>query len=413
MRVALVVLFALCGVASAADLEKEDLRSVQAAFLKTNASLDSFEAVSKKSFDAARSVIIVRAAPRAMQRVGPKGEERLLPVFEKSEIGVFVVSGSSNRVETVLDVFSEGSVYGFPAIGNAGDHSVSLHFTSDYGIDEGSVKYFYDPVGVRPVHKLRYKMLALTSSAIRDGKLVYTGEGSQVTIEPRFGGKVPSYRIVPVAIPESGSLPQPVVYRLADGATAQAVGTPLGSSHQPAGFSVGGRFYPVPVPSMEFDRKMRPEDQAPLELENDIGPSLLAGSTIWFTNSFYDGEGTSGVGALGSFDVRTHKYEMRYLPEITHWSGSAIRLDGDAIWIGLMRQPEGAAYGGGLLRYDAKTGTVTKYAVSDYIYTIHRLADAIYCGTSNGIYVIRGGAITQLRFEPDANGTTVMVSSRK
>ncbi len=412
MRVCLVVLFALCGFASAADLVKEDLRSVQAAFLKTNASLDSFEVVSKKSFYPARSVIIVRAAPRAMQRVGPNGEERLLPVFEKSEIGVFVVSGSSNRVETLLDIFPENSVDGFPGIEATGEQSVSLHFTSDYGIDEGSVKYFYDSAGVHPVHKVRYKMLALTSSTVRNGKLVYTGEGSQITIEPHDGA-APSYRIVPVATSASGSQPQPVSYRLSDGTPVQAVGTPAGSSHQPAGFSVSGQFYPVPVPSTEFERKMRPAEQAPLEIENDIGPSLLAGGTIWFTNSFYDGEGTSGVGALGSFDVHTHQYQMRYLPEIVNWSGSAIRLDGDFIWIGLMRQPEGSAYGGGLLRYDTKTGAVKHYAVTDYVHTIDRVGDAIYCGTSNGIYVIRGETITQLRFEPDASGKTTMISSRR
>jgi hypothetical protein len=255
-------------------------------------------------------------------------------------------------------------------------------------------------------------MLGLQHSSVRDGRIVYTGRGSRVTVEPRDGA-APSYRIVPVAIPESDALPQPVAYRLADGIAVKVVGTPVGSSHQPAGFSVGGIFYPVPVPSMEFDRKMRSEDTPPLEIENDIGPSLLAGGTIWFTNSFYDGEGTSGVGALGSFDARTHKYEMRYLPEITHWSGSAIRLDGDSIWIGLMRQPEGAAYGGGLLRYDTKTGAATKYPVTDFISTIDRLGDAIYCGTSNGIYVIRGGAIIQLRFEPDTNSKIVMVSSRR
>jgi hypothetical protein len=104
---------------------------------------------------------------------------------------------------------------------------------------------------------------------------------------------------------------------------------------------------------------------------------------------------------------------MRYLPDIVHWSGSAVRLDGDYIWIGLMRQPEGAAYGGGLLRYDTKTRAVRKFAVTDFVHTIDRLGDAIYCGTSNGVYVIRGDTVTQLRFEPDATGKTTMISSRR
>jgi hypothetical protein len=162
---------------------------------------------------------------------------------------------------------------------------------------------------------------------------------------------------------------------------------------------------------MALDRQLRPNEQAPLEIENDIGPAVLDGTTIWFANNFYDGEGTTGVGAIGSFDTRTHKFEMRYLPEIVPWSGSAMRLDGDDLWIGLMRQPEGAAFGGGLLRYNVKTGAVTTYKIPDYIYTIDRLGDAIYCGTSNGIYSIRGADVRQMRFEPDATGKVVMTYS--
>jgi hypothetical protein len=55
-------------------------------------------------------------------------------------------------------------------------------------------------------------------------------------------------------------------------------------------------------------------------------------------------------------DLRTHKFEMRYLPGIVAWSGSAMRFDGDDLWIGLMQQPKGAAFSGGLLRYNLRTG---------------------------------------------------------
>jgi len=412
MQVTLVLLLALWGIASAADLEKEALGSVEQAFKQKDASLDWFRVASKTSIDPVNSVMIVQGAPRALQKVGPKYQEQLLPVPQKTEDGVFLVSGPGNRVRLVLDVFPLSDAKGDPSIGETGNNSINLHFYSDYGMYTGSIKYIYDLASGKPTVRLHYKMVGLGRSAVRGGMIVYTGQDHQITIEPR-NGAAPSYRIVPVSTPESDALPQPVSYRLADRTNVKVVDTPVGSSHQPAGFSVGGRFFPVPVPTMALHRKMRPDNQAPGEIENDIGPSLLAGGTVWFTNSFYDGEGTSGVGALGSFDVRTHKYEMRYLPEIAHWSGSAIRIDGDSIWIGLMRQPEGAAYGGGLLRYDTKTGAVTKYPVSDFISTIDRLGDAIYCGTSNGVYVIRGDAVTQLRFEPDASGKTVMISSRK
>jgi hypothetical protein len=100
---------------------------------------------------------------------------------------------------------------------------------------------------------------------------------------------------------------------------------------------------------------------------------------------------------------------MRYLPEIAPWSGSAILLDDGNLWIGLMSRPEGAEYGAGLLRYNITTGAVTKYPVADYIHTIDRLGDTLYCGTSHGLYTVRGNKVTQFRFEPDDKGKLIMV----
>jgi hypothetical protein len=160
---------------------------------------------------------------------------------------------------------------------------------------------------------------------------------------------------------------------------------------------------------MALHRKLLPDKQAPGEIENDIGPFVLDGHKIWFANTFYDSEGFSGVGAIGVFDISTRKYDMRYLPEIAPWSGSAILLDGADLWIGLMRRPEGAEYGAGLLRYNTATGAVAKFPVADYIHTIDRLGNTVYCGTSHGLYTVRGNQVTQLRFEPDDQGKLVMV----
>jgi hypothetical protein len=390
----------LClAIASTADLKQEDLRSVQAAFRKTDATLDRFIAVEKKQLDVATSMMLVRASPGRP------------PMPEK--IGAFVVSGPSNRVRLVIDVFPQNELDGFPTLDQPRANSVELHFYSDYGMYHGSIKYFYDLSSGKPPLKFRYGMLALTSSSIRNGSLVYTGaslgRGSRVTIEPRPNDELPAYRIVDAPTSEPDAVPQPVPMQLPDARSVLIMNTPPGQSHRPAGISVTSRsgtaeFYPAPVPTMALQRKLRPTEQAPLEIENNIGPFVKVGSTIWFTNSFYDGEGVSGVGAIGAFDLRTHKFDMRYLPEIAPWSGPALRFDGENLWIGLMRQPEGAAYGGGLLRYDPRTGAAAKFKIPDYIYTIDRLGDTIYCGTANGLYLVRGGEVTQMRFEPDAGG---------
>ena len=399
-----------CSLAFAAGLQREDLRSVQEAFRKTDASLAWFEARAKESLDATRSVMIVRAAYDSQAIPG------------KSRIGVFVVSGTANRVQLVLDVFPEIETEGFPSLDQTGANSVDLHFHSDYGIYQGSIKYIYDLSGRKPRVKIRYGMLALTSSRIQSGRLLYAASSSgwserhvTVAIQPRDGNALPVYKITDAPAPPD-ALPEPVKLLLPDGRTVLVSNTPPGQAHQLAGMAIINKsatreFYPAPVPTMALDRKLRPNEQAPAEIENNIGPVEVNGSTLWFANSFYDGEGTSGVGAIGAFDLRTHKFEMRYLPEIAPWSGSAIRLDGDHLWIGLMRQPEGAAYSGGLLRYNPRTGSVKTYGIPDYIYTIDRFGDGVYCGTSNGLYLVRGEEVVHMSFEPDASGELVAVSA--
>jgi hypothetical protein len=402
----------VAGKAFAADLQQEDLGSIQEAFRKTNPALDWFVANTKKPVDGMRSVMIVAAAPTAMQPAGPQRQLIRLPVQGKIETGVFVVAGPSNRVQLVLDVFPQEEANGFPAIEQAEAKSVVLSFYADYGFYRDSTKYFFDLASPQPPLKFRYGMLALTSSIVRNGSVVYTGsslgQGYEVSIQ------FPSYNIREApAPPDTG--PQAVSLRLPDGRTLLVTNTPVGQTHQLAGMAVvdksGAReFYPVPVPTMALDRQLRPNEQAPIEIENDIGPVAMDGSTVWFANRFYDGEGTSGVGAVGSFDVRTHKFEMRYLPEIVAWSGSAMRLDGDDLWIGLMRQPEGAAFSGGLLHYNLSTGVVAKFEIPDYIHTIDRVGDTVYCGTSNGLYTVRGGEIKHLAFEPDSTGKLTMIT---
>jgi len=266
------------------------------------------------------------------------------------------------------------------------------------------------------------RILALTSSARRNGKLSYTASFGQserhatVTIEPRAGGAAPAYTITDAPGPPDFA-GGPARLATADGQSVIVENkTPPGQPHQRSGIDVIGKlgrkqFYPVPIPTMALHRKVLPDKQAPGEIDNDIGPFVLdrtpGSNKIWFANTFYDSEGASGVGAVGSFDISTRQYAIRYLPEIAPWSGSAILLDGGDLWIGLMRRPEGASYGAGLLRY--KTGAVTKYAVADYINTIDRLGDTLYCGTSHGLYTVRDKKVAQLRFEPDDRGKLIMV----
>jgi hypothetical protein len=407
------------------DLQNEDLRAVKDLLSKKDPSLDWFHVLAKKPVDEKYSVMVVEAAPSEFR----PGAPRPSPVGQLVKIGVFVVYGKANQVRLVLDTYPRRSLIADPKLDQPGAHAAYLHFYSDYGMYRGSIKYLYDLSGREPPVKIRYGILALTSSAQQGGKLRYTasfGQADQVqegwserhailTIEPRGGGALPEYKIEEVPAPRY-SAAEPAPLRIAGGGAVLVRNTtPPGQPHQPSGVYVisktgGKQFFPAPIPTMALYRSARPDKPAPGEMENGIGPFALAGGKLWFANTFYDGEGVSGVGAIGSFDIPARKYEMRYLPEIAPWSGSAIMLDGEDLWIGLMRRPEGAGYGAGLLCYHTRAGTTTKYAIPDLIYTIDRLGDTLYCGSSHGLYTLRGSKLTQLRFEPDSRGNLIMVA---
>jgi hypothetical protein len=393
------------------DLRNEDLHSIQDALRKADASLNWFHVAAKKAMvDAAYSVMVVEAAPSEPRKLGV------------TQIGIFVVSAKTNQVRLVLDRYPLSGTAGFPTLERATAHVAYVHFYEDYGLYYGSIKYIYDLASARPPLKIRYGILALTSSERRKGKLRYAASfgGSErhatIVIEPRAGDAAPAYSIADAPAPWAWDLAaEPARLATTDGQSVIVANkTPPGQPHQASGIYVigksgGKQYYPAPIPTMALHRKLLPDTQAPGEIENDIGPFVLHGHKIWFATTFYDSEGFSGVGAMGSFDISTRKYEMRYLPEIAPWSGSAILLDGADLWIGLMRRPEGAEYGAGLLRYNTATGAVAKYPVADYIHTIDRLGDTLYCGTSHGLYTVRGSRVTQLRFEPDDQGKLVMV----
>ena len=429
MRLASLLCLAIAPCACCAgqppDLQKEDLRAVQDALKKRDASLDWFSVVAKQVVDAAYSLMVVEAAPTELR---PGIPQQRVPVYALRQIGIFVVSGVANQVRLVLDTYPLRSTGAYPTLEQPTTHVAYAHFYSDYGYYEGSIKYIYDLESPRPPLKIRYGILALTSSERRNGKLRYTAsfgrngevyEGwterhAMIVIEPRAGGAPPAYTITDAPAPPDYAL-EPAPLATADGQSVIVENkTPPGQPHQSSGIDVIGKsatkqYYPAPIPTMALYRKVFPDKQAPGEIEDDIGPFVLDRNKIWFASTFYDSEGVSGVGAIGSFDISTRKYDMRYLPEIAPWSGSAILLDGGNLWIGLMRRPEGAEYGAGLLRYNITSGAVAKYPVPDYIHTIDRLGDTVYCGTSHGLYTVRGNKVTQFRFEPDDKGKLIMV----
>ena len=185
------------------------------------------------------------------------------------------------------------------------------------------------------------------------------------------------------------------------------------STHLPAEL----RTHPMPQSTFEEFARARPRRVAngygpdDTVLEEQPGPYQIAGSRIWFGKTFYDGEGHSGVGGLGYFDTGTSQYGFLQVPELADWSVSAILVEEDAVWIGLVGHPEGEDYGGGLIRYDFKSGTSRKFLTEEVVHHIVRWKDRVYVATQNGAYLVQEDRLVKrYRVEPDIDNRFILVS---
>jgi hypothetical protein len=171
-------------------------------------------------------------------------------------------------------------------------------------------------------------------------------------------------------------------------------------------------FHPLPFPSPELYRELRPEmfernpifESYPPILNARIGPFQIAGGGIVFGLDFYDGEGLSGLGGYGVFDLDSLEYDIRYHPELVEWSSSALLVDGGTLWLGLRRNPEGAWWSAGLAEIDMATGSVRRYPETNLIHRIIRWEDKLLLATGNGISVIEDGKLRSGVFDVDREG---------
>jgi hypothetical protein len=364
----------------------------------------------KKLLDSAHSVVLVD-----QEKPGP------------GRLALYIVSNGDNRELLALDAYSEVALAASPVLEAFNANSAYLHFYSDYGMYHGSIKYIFDLFGAKPPVKIRYGILALTSVARENDKLYYSASFAQpgqifqdgwhaqratVIVEPSDSG-LPSYQITDGIAPRQEHNETAALRGSSGEVVLVQNTTPPGQPHRPSEIFVasgaGKGTYPVPIPTIDFYRQTLPQKQRPGEMESDIGPFVQSRDKIWFATTFYDSEGVSGIGAIGSFDIASRQYEMRYLAEIAPWSGSVILLDGDDLWIGLKRRPEGADIGRGLLRYNVRSGAIQTFGIPDVIFTLDRVGNALYCGSAHGLYLVRGDHITQLRFEPNESGQLAMI----
>jgi hypothetical protein len=114
---------------------------------------------------------------------------------------------------------------------------------------------------------------------------------------------------------------------------------------------------PEPLPQSTYDQfagarlqRVRDGYGRGSTIDERVGGHQVVGEGIWFGKAFYDGEGISGVGDLGYFDTRSSQFTMFSIKELADWSVSALLVEGDAVWAGLVKYGEGTG-GSGPLPY--------------------------------------------------------------
>jgi hypothetical protein len=173
---------------------------------------------------------------------------------------------------------------------------------------------------------------------------------------------------------------------------------------------------PLPQSSYDDFAKARPERVKDgyrrdlTRIEERVTVWQRTANRIWFGRAFYDGEGLTGVGDLGYFETTSRQFTFLRLPEMAPWSTSALLIEGDVAWVGLLGDYEGPTRSNGLLRVDVRNRQTRRYEVQPVIRQIVRWNGVAYLATENGLFTLRGDRLTRYRFEPMLTGDLAIVT---
>ncbi|HLG57879.1 MAG TPA: hypothetical protein VI485_21215 [Vicinamibacterales bacterium] len=264
-----------------------------------------------------------------------------------------------------------------------------------------SQKFVYDVRAKRLVSHFEYmpfRGFQVTRLRGDRAHFLAANETHQVTVD-FSAGRAPEFRV----LGKTNRMPLP------DPATGAGVPTGV----EPAPFrAMSPRFGPSGAFTLvELDEDTECADASAVVLEtrgrrqqrhslppsgcDRIGPWALDGDRLWFGKTFYAGEGGTGTGGFGYFDANTRQYQIFSPREITPSSASAIFVQPDAVWVALLTRQEYGDHGQGLLRYDRRSQTTTRFDIAGSIgRRFIQCGDRIALTLDDGIIVIRDGHVT-------------------
>ena len=310
-------------------------------------------------------------------------------------LGLFLLSKTDPNRAYEIAIDPEAGTLGHAAkVLWSGDGAVVLSRHSDYGLRGPRLKYFFN---IRSKALLARREFSPGSTEIEAGP-----DGPQLT--PADAGY---HERLALRNPSAC----PPVEPFGPGGSFRLVSDRVGFTSLP-GCAIGSpdRTFAVPKSSTEDFRAARPEAAGRffsiegLDFNETIGPAQLFEDRLWFGITFYDGEGATGVGGFGWFDPASEKLEVIRPPEMADWSASAILVEEDAVWLGLMRRPEGAEYSGGLIRWDRSTREIQRWPDAPLAREMQRNDRRLLLAGDGGGAVVEGGRLQIYFTDVDLEG---------
>jgi hypothetical protein len=120
------------------------------------------------------------------------------------------------------------------------------------------------------------------------------------------------------------------------------------------------RRVPYRHPERDEAIALRPHLRVGPSVEETVGPCVEAEGALWFGLTFYEGEGSDGVGGVGRYDVATKQIEVRRPEWVRDKSIDSLAYDGGRLWLGVAQHYEHDGPSWGLATYDWKSGRLER-----------------------------------------------------
>ena len=326
---------------------------------------------------------------------------------EKDKLGLFLQEQSNaNRVYTL--VLAPGFADCYFRILRATSTDTVIQCTGEKSAPGPNEKFVYDIRAKILVSHFSYQPFSMRRILSKPGNgalIVGTDNTRQMAVDFQ-PGRDPEFRLLSHAEGE-GPPAEFKPIRFGDFRLIQETRNSFGP--RPLIVQSNGKSHPLPRPTYAQFAQSRPgrvkNGYTPTaEFDDHIGPWTLEGNNLWFGKSFYDGEGTTGIGGFGYFDTTEKKYHLYAPPEIADYSVSAIHVDADAVWMALDQNGEYGGSSGGLLRFDRKSNAIRKFEMPDIGLQFMSTGEKLLLATNSGIAVIVKDQITKYFIDKTTDG---------